>query len=72
MTAPRSEAERIRQCRETFAFAVANGLTMAAARDELVRRRWAEADRRLRDRMCGTSLADQPVDDERQLQWWQR
>lgn len=47
MTRGSSEAERLRHCRETFALALASGTTMEAARRELVRRRWAEADARL-------------------------
>lgn len=48
------EAERLRQCREAFALAVASGTTVAEARRMLAQRRWAEADARLAAKRCGT------------------
>ena len=53
-----TEAERLRRCREVFALAQAESLTMEAAAREHARRRWEEADARLRARRCGTDARD--------------
>jgi IS4 transposase len=51
----RDEAARLRTCRETFELSIARGISMADARMLIARERWTAADRRLRERQCGTS-----------------
>ena len=70
MTA-RDEAERLHQCRIVFERAVADRCSMMEARARVVRERWAEADRRLAARRCGTVMPPPAAGAQPEL-WWQR
>lgn len=67
------EADRLRLCREAFERALADGVTVKEGRERVIRDRWAEADQRLQQRLCGTRVPE-PGDQDggRPLQWWQR
>ncbi len=61
MTArPASEAERLRRCRETFELAMREGVPMSVASQRLAERRWAESEKRLAEKRCGTHASAAP------------
>ncbi|MDE0880527.1 MAG: hypothetical protein OSB00_17985 [Sphingomonas bacterium] len=65
-------AKVIRARREAFAFALAEGISVAEAIDTLARARWADTHARLAAKRCGTRIEQSQEDSGRPLQWWQR
>ncbi|CAN5453906.1 hypothetical protein BH09PSE4_BH09PSE4_13860 [soil metagenome] len=66
---PENQAQQLAEKRRLFELAMANDVTMEAARALLVRERWAESERRLaikRGRVAGSHRSERPE------QWWQR
>ena len=63
MSAPVSEAERLRRCRELFERASAANVTLPEQRRREARARWEAVDRR---------LAARREEDGRELAWFQR
>ena len=68
------EAARLRTHREAFELSIARGITLEAARRELVQALWIEADRRLAARrLCGTAApASAPLTDPDFQPWMMR
>ena len=62
MAAP-SPADAMRQRRLIFERAIADNITMAEARERLARERFAESERRLAEKRCGTAIAPAPAGD---------
>lgn len=67
MSGAASEADRLRRCRELFERAQAANVTMAEAQRREREERWAELDRRLAAKRCGT-VASEP---EMSLTWYE-
>ena len=62
-----SRAQQLRDARELFQRAIAQGVTPTEARKKDAEARWRDADRRLAARQHAVS-----IDGERQLAWWHR
>jgi hypothetical protein len=60
-----TEAERLRRCRQVFARAVADGVSMAEAQRREQQDRWRAIDARLAEKRCGTAAPTSGV-------WWQQ
>ncbi len=69
MTGLSREAARLRECRVVFERALADGISVAAARERITYERCAEIEARLEDRRAGRV---QSRTSERPEQWWQR
>lgn len=66
-----SEAVRLRHARELFERAVADGVDMTEAKRRLRADRWADADRALAEKRCGTRVVA-VEEGGRELAWFQR